>query len=119
MLLGPHAQALGDVTFHAGWTLHYAPPAEPDAPPRLALAASYFADGATVLPYTNDATAEGFFMRQFIDTEDAQAYEGWVNDIPPGYPAVHPKLPLVYPPSRPSNNKTAKGKNKSGEFFKR
>ena len=42
--------ALGDVTWHAGWTLHYSDPA-PHCPPRLALAASYFAaDLATVLP---------------------------------------------------------------------
>jgi hypothetical protein len=42
--------ALGDVTWHAGWTLHYSHPA-PHSPPRLALAASYFAaDRATVLP---------------------------------------------------------------------
>ncbi len=38
--------ALGDATWHAGWTLHCAPPQPPGAPPRVALAASFFADGA-------------------------------------------------------------------------
>ena len=38
--------ALGDATWHAGWTLHSAPGQPADQPPRVALAASFFADGA-------------------------------------------------------------------------
>ncbi len=38
--------ALGDATWHAGWTLHCAGPQPAGAPPRVALAASFFADGA-------------------------------------------------------------------------
>ena len=38
--------ALGDATWHAGWTLHSAPGQPASEPARVALAASYFADGA-------------------------------------------------------------------------
>ncbi len=38
--------ALGDATWHAGWTLHSAPGQPAGGPPRVALAASFFADGA-------------------------------------------------------------------------
>lgn len=38
--------AVGDVSWHHGWTLHAAGAQPRGSPPRLALAVSYFADGA-------------------------------------------------------------------------
>jgi hypothetical protein len=80
--------ALGDVTWHAGWTLHCAPPQPPGTPPRLALAVSYFADGAVVLP-------EALRAGRLAD-EDAESYAPWLGQLRGGAPAAHALLPLVH-----------------------
>lgn len=86
--LGP-----GDATWHAGWTLHASPPQPPGRPERAALAVSYFADGAARLPARGDAG-----LRRYPHGEDAESSEAWLADVPPGAPARHPLLPLVWPP---------------------
>jgi hypothetical protein len=55
--------ALGDATWHAGWTLHSAPGQPAGGPPRVALAASFFADGARRLS-TKCACAAGVACRR-------------------------------------------------------
>jgi hypothetical protein len=49
--------ALGDATWHAGWTLHSAPGQPTSQPARVALAASFFADGAKRLSTRYGATS--------------------------------------------------------------
>lgn len=88
-------QELGDVTWHAGWTLHFAPPAPDDMPIRLALAVSYFADGATVLPCDLE-NSEGFEMLRYPHNEDTESFDNWLYDLEPGNFAEHPSLPLVW-----------------------
>ena len=56
--------------------------------PRLALTASFIADGTRLL-------AEG--SRVSVDDEDRSGYEDWVGDLKPGELADHPLLPVVYP----------------------
>ncbi|KAK9845497.1 hypothetical protein WJX81_007970 [Elliptochloris bilobata] len=79
--------ALGDVSWHAGWCLHWAPPQPPGSPPRLALAVSYFADGARALP---DA-----LRRAPGADEDRESYAGWLRELPSGARARHALLPLL------------------------
>jgi hypothetical protein len=85
--------ALGDVTWHAGWTLHCAPPQPAGTPRRLALAVSYFADGAAVLPAALRAGR--------LADEDAESYAPWLGQLAGGAPAVHALLPLVHPAAAP------------------
>ena len=78
--------AVGDATFHHGWTLHCASPNYMQRP-RRALAFSYFADGATRL-------AKG--ARRAPHGEDVDSYSAWLRDVQPGAPARHKLLPLVW-----------------------
>ena len=55
-------------------------------PTRLALTASYIADGARTIDKAN---------RACVDDEDRSGYEGWIDDIEPGEKIVHPLVPLV------------------------
>jgi len=82
----PEAMAVGDVTFHHGWTLHFAPP-NTGPTPRRALTASYFLDGALRL---------GGSARQ--NDEDIESHTEWSRHVPPGKPARHALLPVVWPP---------------------
>mmetsp|Transcript_20877 Transcript_20877/g.53320 ORF Transcript_20877/g.53320 Transcript_20877/m.53320 type:complete len:342 (+) Transcript_20877:75-1100(+) len=90
----PGALALGDATWHHGWTLHTAS-ANPLPSARVALAFSFFADGATRLPRRS--------ARQ-PHNEDAESYAAWtVGDgaVLPGRQARHPLLPLVWADGKP------------------
>ena len=81
------ALEVGDASWHHGWTLHCASGnAQPQ--PRLALALSYFADGARRL---------GAGARR-PDDEDAESVADWINDVKPGAAARHKLLPVVWPP---------------------
>ena len=86
--------ALGDVSWHAGWCLHCAPPQPPGTPARLALAVSYFADGARRLP-------EELRRGRGAD-EDRESYAAWVGGVASGARARHALLPLVHPPQEPA-----------------
>ncbi|KAK3244004.1 hypothetical protein CYMTET_46369 [Cymbomonas tetramitiformis] len=90
------AMAMGDVTWHAGWTLHCAPSAPKRGPRRLALTASYFADGAQVLP-RGKQEAGGRRMVRYPHTEDEQSYLDWLQMLRPGDVAGGYNLPLVFP----------------------
>lgn len=84
--------AVGDVSWHAGWTLHAAAPQPPNTPPRLALAVCFFADGARLLARKRDPSVhEGM-----LHDEDAESYGSWLGQVPDGGPAKHPLLPVVY-----------------------
>jgi Phytanoyl-CoA dioxygenase (PhyH) len=61
--------SLGDVTFHAGWTLHCADGGEE----RLALAITYVDAQAPIRSDLRDG-----------DDEDAWSYRDWISDVPPG-----------------------------------
>lgn len=87
--IGASGLALGDCTWHHGWTLHCAPP-NPLQTPRRALAISFFADGDRRLRSP----------RRVPHSEDAESYEPWLEDVPPGHPARHTLLPLVWDSSR-------------------
>lgn len=80
------ALALGDATWHHGWTLHCAG-ANGLRAPRRALALSFFADGATRL--ATDA-------KRAVHAEDAESYSAWIADVRPGAPARHRLLPVVW-----------------------
>lgn len=82
---------LGDATWHHGWTIHGTPKLAHGASSRLAYAATYFEDGATVLPLA-------------AESEDEPSYEDWIADIQPGDSATHSLLPLVYPSSDERTN---------------
>eukprot|EP00897_Mesotaenium_endlicherianum_P006358 jgi/Mesen1/5750/ME000292S04829 len=82
--------ALGDVTCHHGWTLHWAPPQPQGRPPRAAFTVSYFADGARVLSTKH--------ARREPHTEDAWSFNEWRRELKEGQHARHALLPLVHPP---------------------
>ncbi|KAG0615216.1 hypothetical protein M758_5G024000 [Ceratodon purpureus] len=82
--------ALGDVSIHHGWTLHWAPEQPGSGPARAAWTVSYFADGARIL--------ESRHARRKLQEEDGWSYRAWRKDMREGQVARHPLLPLVYPP---------------------
>lgn len=80
---------LGDATWHHGWALHSSPGQPAGCAPRVALAVSYFADGARRLPPAQQ-------LRREPHGEDAAGWEEWLKDVPPRGLARHAALPLVY-----------------------
>ena len=85
----PGALAVGDATWHHGWTLHTAN-SNPLPYPRVAIAFSYFADGAKRLPRKGSRSPHA---------EDAESYAAWAEGqgaVKPGHPARHELLPLVW-----------------------
>ena len=87
---------LGDVSWHHGWLLHSAPPQAPDGPPRMALAVSYFGDGARVRSMQRSGGGAS-------ELEDLESYADWAGSAPgklqPGSLARHALTPLVHLPS--------------------
>lgn len=86
------AMEVGDVTWHHGWTLHYAPPQPQHTPARLAVSVSYFADGARLLA----RKARSVYKHQ-LHNEDYESFADWLPELKDGAVAAHPRLPLVYP----------------------
>jgi ectoine hydroxylase-related dioxygenase (phytanoyl-CoA dioxygenase family) len=74
--------AAGDATFHAGWTLHRAPP-NPTAAARPVMTIIYFADGARVTEPTDD------FQRFDLAL--------WLKGLQPGDLAASDRNPLLWP----------------------
>lgn len=87
-IFGEHHAPLheGDATWHHGWTVHGAPALSIGGAPggRLAYAATYFADGASVL-------------LSAAEPEDGPSYMDWLPQVEPGSPAAHPLLPVAFP----------------------
>ena len=79
--------ALGDVSWHHGWTLHCAAPQPMRSEPCLALSVSYFRDGAKLVPKRIAASR--------MPSEDRESYSGWLNDLRDGVAARHAFLPIV------------------------
>lgn len=79
---------LGDVTWHAGWTLHYSPQQPVHRPSRVAMSIAFFADGARRLRSTH--------LRRQPHKEDVASYADWLPHVKEGRPAQHALLPLVY-----------------------
>ena len=73
--------ALGDATFHAGWTLHSAR-GNPSAQMRSVMTVIYYADGTRVAPIRYDAQAHDL--------------KRWLAGCAPGELAVGPDNPLLY-----------------------
>lgn len=88
----------GDVAFHDAWTLHAAGGQPRGSPPRTALSAQFFLDGATLLPPPNAVGKRGGRGRGAAppssgraacappragarDDEDAEAYAGWLEEV--------------------------------------
>jgi ectoine hydroxylase-related dioxygenase (phytanoyl-CoA dioxygenase family) len=72
---------VGDVTFHAGWTLHCADGAEE----RMALAITYVDAAAPIRPDLGGG-----------DDEDAWSYRDWISDVPAGTSNWdHPLVPKL------------------------
>ncbi len=88
------AMQLGDVSWHHGWTLHGAAPQPRRSPRRLALTISFFADGAKTLAKSSESQS---VRKGRLHDEDAESYSSWLRDIGAGAPAVHARLPLVWP----------------------
>jgi hypothetical protein len=84
--------ALGDVTWHHGWTLHAAGAQPKGSRPRLALSVSYFADGARLLARKSDPSVRAARAHG----EDYESYAAWIGDLKDGAVAAHPLLPLVH-----------------------
>jgi len=80
---------LGDVSWHHGWLLHHAPPQPQGSPVRMALAVSYFRDGARVVEQQCED-----------DKEDSESFDAWCGTghgkLAPGQLARHGLLPLVH-----------------------
>lgn len=85
------ALAPGDATWHHGWLLHAAAPNDADAP-RLALAASFFLDGARRF---KSSKAQRALAAEH--DEDAESYAPWLKEVKPGACARHARLPVVWP----------------------
>jgi hypothetical protein len=82
----PEAYAPGDATFHAGWTLHRAPPNRTDRM-REVMTVIYFADGTRVGPLDHP-------NRRFDR-------DVWLPGCEPGQLAASPKNPRLWPPDPP------------------
>lgn len=76
------ALAAGDATFHAGWTLHSAPP-NPSDSVRSVMTVIYMADGIRVTEPVNEAQRNDM--------------ANWLTGCQPGDLAAGPRNPLVYP----------------------
>lgn len=76
------ALAIGDATFHAGWTLHRAPP-NPTSGHRPVMTVIYFADGTRVSEPTDD-------LQRF----DLAV---WLKGLVAGDLAASPRNPLLFP----------------------
>jgi hypothetical protein len=72
--------AAGDVTFHAGWTMHRAP-GNPTEIMREVMTIIYFADGTCLSPQPHP-----------LQEEDLM----WFPGCKPGDLAAGPRAPLVY-----------------------
>ena len=81
----------GDISWHHGWLLHAAPPQPRHSRARLALALSYFGDGARVTALQQCSQSDRL--------EDLESYADWAGSGPgrlrPGALARHPLTPLV------------------------
>lgn len=84
--------AIGDVTVHAGWTLHCADgqSGEGQSKDRLALAISYVDARAPVRANVLSEDDHG-------DDEDQWSYVDWVKQVPAGQEFEHPLVPIVWP----------------------
>jgi hypothetical protein len=82
---------MGDVSWHHGWLLHCSPPQSENSPARVALAVSYFADGAR--------TRKTGWTEDECMLEDQESYAGWFGAGPgkvrAGSVARHELLPIV------------------------
>jgi hypothetical protein len=87
------AMSVGDVSWHHGWLLHAAGCQPEDTPPRLAIAISFFTDGAKLLARKTDPSV----LRDMLHDEDAESYGKWLRSMKDGGVARHPLLPVVYP----------------------
>jgi ectoine hydroxylase-related dioxygenase (phytanoyl-CoA dioxygenase family) len=76
------ALVAGDATFHAGWTLHRAPP-NPSSAPRPVMTVIYFADGARVTQPADD------FQRFDLAL--------WLKGLKPGDLAATDRNPVLWP----------------------
>lgn len=77
---------VGDVSWHAGWTLHCATAQPKHSQQRLALSVSYFRDGAKLLPRR---------LARRGQSEDRESYAPWLRDMGDGAAAAHKLLPLI------------------------
>jgi hypothetical protein len=66
----------------------------------MALAVSFFADGARLLKRTAPSV-----HKHMLHDEDAESYGSWLASMKDGAVARHPDLPLVFPP--PATNGAA------------
>ena len=118
----------GDVTAHAGWTLHCADPTTDRE--RMALAITYV-DGSA--PVRQEAVQEAQrAMRKSStnkkgggggdtttttsrgDGEDAWSYREWLAEVPPRKRNFrHPLVPIVWPPPKKKRNIHGRKKNSS------
>lgn len=85
--------AIGDVSWHHGWTLHGAAPQPPGTQQRLAVTVSFFADGAKLLARSSDPSV----YKHMLHDEDAESYGSWLYDLKDGAVAKHDLLPVVFP----------------------
>lgn len=84
---------LGDVTVHAGWTLHCADAAAEED--RLALAITLVDARA---PVREDAMATPTKSSGYGDNEDAWSYQEWIHQVPKRcYRWNHPLVPILWP----------------------
>lgn len=79
----------GDISWHHGWLLHAAPPQPPHSQARLALAVSYFGDGARVTALRQCSQPDRL--------EDLESFSDWIGPgrLGPGAPARHALTPLI------------------------
>ena len=117
---------IGDVTVHAGWTLHCADPCSPnEVQDRLALAISFVDSRAPVrhdaqqsvrllLKKNKQQQQQGNNSKYIItqdldpatannygqaDREDIWSYQDWVTEVPANsYEWDHPLVPILWPP---------------------
>lgn len=101
----------GDVTWHHGWTLHSSPSQPPNSSPRVALAISYFADGARVRHMEKmDLHNDGH------DLKERESYEDWLVDLSPGDVADHALLPIVHSWRHSNEKKSVKAEKSLCKF---
>ena len=97
--------SVGDVTVHAGWTLHCADAGDKqdkgmaNEGERYALAVTFVDAKAEVREEYFEEGGSGNLTKRLGDPEDQLSFRDWIKDVKPRQKLNHPLIPIVWPRS--------------------